>query len=414
VDTRAGDWEVFVWKVAPDGTFLWNEDGLQLSSSGTGNTAPRLTVLPDNSVVVTWNQAFADIKMQRISPEGELLWGDNGIQLSDPSGSLMTPLPMITADDLILVQWIKQSGGWPPISELTNQKFDFDGNAIWPSPLVVAGPVSFPMGNWSQKTVADNSGGAFSSWTEMSGTAQSAKVRHITSDGQNGWAEIDLSTASGNFRTNPKIVVSDDSQELMAVWTESDGGQSNHGISAQRLSQSGDRLWGNTGFPAVPLGPNNTFLDLSASGIDEDIIAVYIQQASFSNNDVFAFRLNASGEFTWDNQTYQLTISNNSKTDLTIVKGPGCNVAVWSEDGTITAHCLRNDGTLGAPIIEENCLADGDINFDGDLNILDIVSIVNFIIGNSTPTDDQVCAADINEDGSIDILDIVQILNIIL
>ena len=262
--------------------------------------------------------------------------------------------------------------------------------------------------------IADNSGGAFSSWTEMAGTAQSAKVRHITIDGENAWPEIDLSMASGNFRTNPKIAVSDDNQELMAVWTESDGGQSNHGISAQRLSQSGERLWGDTGFPAVPLGPNITYLDLSASGIDDDIIAVFIQQTSFSNNDVFAFRLNAGGGFAWDNQTYQMTISNNVKTDLSIGRGPGCNMAVWSEGGTITAHCLRNDGTLGAPIIEENCLADGDINFDGDLNILDIVSIVNFIVGSSTPTDDQVCAADINEDGNIDILDIVQILNIIL
>ena len=62
---------------------------------------------------------------------------------------------------------------------------------------------------------------------------------------------------------------------------------------------------------------------------------------------------------------------------------------------------------------EPECTA-GDINADGIINVLDIVSTVNFIMNVATPTDDEACAADLNSDGIINVLDIVQLVNIIL
>jgi len=54
-----------------------------------------------------------------------------------------------------------------------------------------------------------------------------------------------------------------------------------------------------------------------------------------------------------------------------------------------------------------------DINEDGIVNILDVVLVVNFIIGVSEPTDSQACAADFNDDGIINVLDVVSIVNTI-
>jgi hypothetical protein len=61
---------------------------------------------------------------------------------------------------------------------------------------------------------------------------------------------------------------------------------------------------------------------------------------------------------------------------------------------------------------EPNCTA-GDINADGIINVLDIVSTVNFIMNLATPNDDQACAADYNGDGTINVLDIVSLVGII-
>ena len=56
----------------------------------------------------------------------------------------------------------------------------------------------------------------------------------------------------------------------------------------------------------------------------------------------------------------------------------------------------------------------GDVNGDTNIDVLDIVQIVNFIMGSATPDDNEFCASDVNEDLTIDVLDIVQIVNIIM
>ena len=56
----------------------------------------------------------------------------------------------------------------------------------------------------------------------------------------------------------------------------------------------------------------------------------------------------------------------------------------------------------------------GDINSDSILNILDIVLLVNFILGSDIPTAPEFTAADLNNDGILNILDIVILTNLIL
>tara|TARA_B110000467_G_scaffold138134_1_gene136676 strand:- start:187 stop:1521 length:1335 start_codon:yes stop_codon:yes gene_type:complete len=56
----------------------------------------------------------------------------------------------------------------------------------------------------------------------------------------------------------------------------------------------------------------------------------------------------------------------------------------------------------------------GDVNDDGGINILDIVLMVNFILGSNFPTDAESIASDLNQDSIVNILDVVQVVNIIL
>ena len=55
-----------------------------------------------------------------------------------------------------------------------------------------------------------------------------------------------------------------------------------------------------------------------------------------------------------------------------------------------------------------------DLNLDGAVNIVDVISVVNIIIGLSNPTDTQLCAADINVDGTVNIVDVIAIVNTII
>ena len=65
-------------------------------------------------------------------------------------------------------------------------------------------------------------------------------------------------------------------------------------------------------------------------------------------------------------------------------------------------------------LIENLIDMEGDINLDGAVNILDVVLLVNFILGNQTPSDENFASSDLSTDGMLNILDIVQLVNIIL
>ena len=56
----------------------------------------------------------------------------------------------------------------------------------------------------------------------------------------------------------------------------------------------------------------------------------------------------------------------------------------------------------------------GDVNGDFVVNVLDVVAIVQYILGNASFDDDQIAAADLTQDGGVNILDVVAMINIIL
>ena len=56
----------------------------------------------------------------------------------------------------------------------------------------------------------------------------------------------------------------------------------------------------------------------------------------------------------------------------------------------------------------------GDLNLDGVVNILDIISSINLILEDPSHDPFDLFKADINRDGKIDILDIIQLVNSVL
>mgnify|MGYP001204214742 CR=1 FL=1 len=419
LDERSGPWNVYAYKISPDGSMLWGNDGIAVSSSNNANYSPRLAVFSDNSAVVTWSEDLSDVRFQRISAEGNLMW-DNGILIEDSDASLMSPQPIINADGDALIQWISQSGPvWAANSILYLQKYNIDGIPQWNEPAITAGPVVFPMGNWLQQSVPETMGGAFSAWTKMSGNVQSAIAQHITTNGDLSWTSgVSLSTNSSAFHISPRLAVSENSQEVMAVWNESNGAQTQRGIYAQRLNESGNRLWGSNGLPVISLNNDFDYLDLSITSIGEEMIVVYLQQSLNMNGDIYAIRVDADGNFTWEEtdgiftwgEEVEVTNSENPKSDVAVGKGEGTLFIVWTENGNVYAHSLREDGSLGAP----DSFILGDVNDDGDINVLDVVAILGFIINPGEPSESEFLAGDYNQDGELNVLDVVAIVALII
>ena len=92
------------------------------------------------------------------------------------------------------------------------------------------------------------------------------------------------------------------------------------------------------------------------------------------------------------------------------------NIATTEDAGSTWNNQLYYAGAGGiwAEQVFENATIDGDINFDFIVNILDIVSLVSYILGDSYFNEEQMTAADLNHDGAINVIDVVSLVNTIL
>jgi hypothetical protein len=64
--------------------------------------------------------------------------------------------------------------------------------------------------------------------------------------------------------------------------------------------------------------------------------------------------------------------------------------------------------------VVSQCALPGDANIDGDLNVLDVVTMVSHILGTLELEAEQISCSDLNQDGSINVIDIVMAVAIIM
>ena len=116
------------------------------------------------------------------------------------------------------------------------------------------------------------------------------------------------------------------------------------------------------------------------------------------NNKVFVPIMNSS----WDDEAlevYEAAMPNHEILGFT-----------GSWQSTDALHCR----VRGIPDINYSPFEDGDINMDSSIDILDVVVLVNFVLGTNTPDNIQLGLSDLNNDGIVNILDIISLINMIL
>ena len=76
---------------------------------------------------------------------------------------------------------------------------------------------------------------------------------------------------------------------------------------------------------------------------------------------------------------------------------------------------VSNGGNANIPVTMTIIASDpGDINADGNINVQDIVTLINFILGVEEPDSGQQYAADLNGDGILNVMDVVLLVSLII
>lgn len=390
-DQRTGNSDVFAYKMSHDGDFLWGDDGIQLSNDSNFDPFPKVVMTGAGEFIFSWMSDPSDttqpsvITLQKLSPDGEKLWGD-GLVLTDTLRYFMDRI-MMTDDGNLMVVWESRKlpqhlpPGAPDWFHIKAQKFDLNGNALWPNPVQVdTGELMDYLTTYAVPQLApDGNGGVFVCWhSGMGGFKMATFVQHLDADGNLLFNDGPL-TVSTNFDSDqiePVVCQIASIQDLIIFWREIYYDDINlrycYSVFGQRLTGDGTRLWGDYGKQFVDYTClDSTYFDLEVvPGTDNDLALFYVNEYltvqppdTMVTDNIYASRINSDGDLLWENKRIPVGATSGTKYDLQAGRFAEDQwVLVWNElrgessDPSyfgIYAQNVTKDGILGPLAVTE-------------------------------------------------------------
>ena len=366
-----------LYKVSPTGEMLWGEDGLELAEGMAFDyvAAMSMVQIEDGSYVCAWtimgyedNVETSQIKMQRISQDGELLWSEKDMPQFNTAILNQYPFLVNANNNQVILMYIRGSG-----RHLMARKIDFDGSSVWSEDVIIyRGGFTIPPLQVILKIIPDQMGGAFAGWYDDRNyiNQESTYVAHITSDGKLGF-----SSGEGGERVGyndylrgfaPEMYFDKEKSALYVVWRETSSGQTWQQITAQKLSiPSGELLWEPEGKAIAPL-VECSIAYYSIQGDKQGNVAVFYSSNEWDPVYFYGWDknkvtlLDSYGDYVWKDEIIEFANSQGGKGDLVSTKliNNSYWVAVWGDNRKLEGETGSNvakiymqrinlDGTLG-------------------------------------------------------------------
>ena len=306
IDRRTGNdyWAVYAQKMDADGNALWTTNGVIIRSDSYNYEIGQLVIASDGEggAIIVWGDPRnyfsygTDIYAQRVGADGTAKWAANGVRISSLNGDETSPA--VVPD---------QTGGaiiaFNNSSHMYVERVNGSGTALWGT-----NGIGIILGNNTQSynnigLMPDGAGGAYLAWMEENEdhTETNLYMQRVNPSGTPDWSTIPICTATGNQRL-PQLV-SDGSGGAIVAWYDCRDGISDYcRIFAQRITPSGQVQWTSNGVAVASLydyyiiGVNNT--EMCADGLGGAIIA-WKQDYSSGHGDIYAQRINGSGQLLW-------------------------------------------------------------------------------------------------------------------
>ena len=381
-----------------DGGVAWyNEFG---AGSGSFLGSPQVCPVNDGSVFVGWLQDESS-HVQRVLPDGSLAWPAEVVLDAGGTTAVSDIKPGLNESVIVsCVHYLTFTGA----KRLKAQRISPNGDSLWGSSMVdVFESGSLQFGAYPE-FIGDGQGGAVLSWYTTSPLM--ARVQRVSPDGVVQWGTngVPVTSESSMVHVDPQVCVEASSGDVVVFWVRQNGNQTSAGVQSNRFDSSGEVLWGATGRQIVLPSTTFSIFDLQAVSLGDLATASWIRGTATGPSSVSAAALDASGTMQWGFGPTAVGTSLEHKADLSVAALHEQAVLCWTEDrgagGAVFGQNVRHDGTLG-PV--SGCPS--DLSGDGAVGADDLLAI----IGAWGPC--PACPEDLNGDGSVGTDDLLTILS---
>lgn len=353
-EVENGNWNITAFRISPAGAFAWGNNGIALSNNANFNAAPKVTCTPAGNSIIAWSSGDY-ITMQKLNSAGLKQWGENGINVTTANQTSWPQLLSVGNDDFIM-KYFDDAGSFPyPTRHVYAQRFNSTGTGVWASPALISDAGGIAGFNQIFSFINDGNDGFFIAWHDDrdNNLLSSSFVQHVSSSGQVLFPNdgVEVTTLGGNHHFYPYIACPDGSSDVYVFWNEMNSNQTTNGIYGQKISASGNRVWGNNGIAFIPLS-SSTITPWAADKTGEQDVVLFFSEGNSASQDLKAMRISTTGTFVWPGQFVTISSATSSKSQLEMSKfANGQWIVAWADNRTdindVYAQNFSIEGTIG-------------------------------------------------------------------
>ena len=418
---RSNGWVPTLQRLTFEGIPQWGEDGITITGQtfSTWSQGVAMVATNDGGVVSCFSNEVGHCVAIRINADGSFPWGEQGITLFEGQGGSRTELlagndggvwalgadydntylcyinadgslnPTITISDdngkqcmfglmvpglynTVFVVYEKESWAYTYYyeKELFVVGFSPEGGQIAPEAQLM-GPYTMG-GSYAHYVVPDGANGGYAyMWHAGIGDAFNTYVFHFDEYGNSTISDLNgipvHSTDPSNYYTGAYGTVDPVTHDLIIAYEQTDSySQSQSRIYMNRITATGERLWGEGILVADNDGANYTEIKVDAFEDGSGFSIIYKKSNSYSDEVVYAKGYDMEGNQIWD-KTMSTSSYSRSMCENSTGFYMGQNIVAWvnSTNGGVYGQNIGPDGTMGPiepPVI--TCLAPE--NFEGE------------------------------------------------
>ncbi len=371
----AGDIDIVAQRVSPSGEIIWQEGDESLNVADTTRFERHPHAIPDGTgglIVVFEIEARtgehigdSEIAGQRIDASGKLLWndGDSSTLIAHSDWDETNPLaiPDGQGGAIILFERHSSSGEHAGDIDIAAQRISASGLLLWKE-----GDASIPVSSGSAleydlHAIPDGAGGAIVAFQLETRTGEYAGdseifAQRIDADGNLLWNNGEsVNVASSIWSEADPILVPDGRGGAIVVFEQHGRAGEYEGdidVGAQRISATGEVLWGEGDLPADVASASS--LERNPSAISDGrggaIVVFDVEPRAgeyAGDSEIAAQRINPDGEMMWNGDDGYLLVS----------------FSKWAERNPV----LVSDAQGGAIVIFESQARTGEHAGDTDI-----------------------------------------------
>ena len=293
-------YQINAQKIDAGGNVKWGANGVVVSVGGSSQYYPQLVSDGSGGAIITWQDQSTGnphIYAQRVDANGNLMWTPHGVPISVAANKQQNPQIVSDGSGGAIITWQDSRNGVPDLNyDIYAQRIDANGSVQWTADGI---PICTELHHqYNPQMIGDGSGGAIVTWYDGR-VYWSIFAQRIDSGGNALWAAngVAVSTSDNPYKLYPQII-GDGGGGAIITWQENRSSVTGDDIYAQRIDASGNALWTENGV-AVSTAPNVQWDPHLVSDGSGGAIISWWDVRNGANYYIYAQRVDASGTGQW-------------------------------------------------------------------------------------------------------------------